>query len=44
MANHAPTLYAYPNLDALVQGETNGGAKTKLPAANDKPVTERPNE
>ena len=44
MANHAPTLYAYPNLDALVQGETNGGAKTKLPAAGDKPVTERPNE
>ena len=36
--NHAPTLYAYPNLEALLRA----GAKAPLPPAGDKPVTERP--
>lgn len=42
MQNHAPTIYAYPDLQALLAGEAHGGAKAKLPAAPDKPVTERP--
>jgi uncharacterized damage-inducible protein DinB len=42
MQNHAPTIYAYPALDALLQGETSGGKKTPLPGGGGKPVTERP--
>ena len=44
MQHHAPTIYAYPTLDALLEGETAGGRKTPLPArsANGHPVTERP--
>ena len=42
MRNHAPTIYAYPSLDALFDGETSGGAKAKLPGAAGKTVTERP--
>lgn len=38
MANHAPTIYAYGNMEDLL----NGGEKTKLPVATGKPVTERP--
>jgi uncharacterized damage-inducible protein DinB len=38
MQNHAPTLYAYPSLEALLRG----GPKAPLPPAGDKPVTERP--
>jgi uncharacterized damage-inducible protein DinB len=37
MQNHAPTLYAYPSLEALLRG----GPKAPLPPAGDKPVTER---
>ena len=44
MQNHAPTIYAYVNLQALVEGEAAGGRKTKLPGPGIKPVTERPNE
>ncbi len=44
MQNHAPTIYAYANVDALVAGETSGGAKNPLPGTGPKPVTERPNE
>ncbi len=44
MQNHAPTIYAYPSLDALLAGETSGGAKAPLPGAAGKPVTERPGE
>ncbi len=40
--NHAPTIYAYPDLDALLQGEARGGAKTALPGMGSKPVSERP--
>ncbi len=42
MQNHAPTIYAYPSLDALFNGEAAGGAKAALPGASGKPVTERP--
>jgi len=43
MQNHAPTIYAYADLDALLTGEERGGAKSVLPRAGGKPVTERPN-
>lgn len=42
MQNHAPTIYAYASLDSLLKGESGGGAKTPLPGAGGKPVTERP--
>jgi uncharacterized damage-inducible protein DinB len=42
MQNHAPTIYAYPNLKALLDGEAAGGAKAPLPGAGGKAVTERP--
>jgi uncharacterized damage-inducible protein DinB len=43
MQNHAPTIYAYASLDALLTGEARGGAKSALPGAGGKEVTERPN-
>ncbi len=42
MQDHAPTIYAYPGLEALLQGESSGGAKSPLPGSGGKPVTERP--
>jgi uncharacterized damage-inducible protein DinB len=42
MQNHAPTIYAYSSLDALLKGEAKGGAKTPLPGSGTEPVTERP--
>jgi uncharacterized damage-inducible protein DinB len=42
MQNHAPTIYAYSGLDALLSGELQGGAKTALPPPASKPLTERP--
>jgi len=42
MQQHAPTIYAYPDLDALLDGEAFGGPKAALPGAGEKPVTERP--
>lgn len=42
--NHAPTIYAYPDLDALLAGEAAGGAKAPLPGAYGQPVTERPDD
>ena len=44
MQNHAPTIYAYGSLDALIAGETSGGAKSALPGPGAKPPTERPND
>jgi uncharacterized damage-inducible protein DinB len=38
MANHAPTIYAYGNLEDLLRG----GPATKLPGGDGKAVTERP--
>jgi len=42
MQNHAPTIYAYQDIDALLSGEAEGGAKAALPGASGKRVTERP--
>jgi uncharacterized damage-inducible protein DinB len=42
MQNHAPTIYAYPSLEVLLQSEAGGGKKTGLPGGGGKPVTERP--
>ena len=44
MASHAPTMYAYANLESLIQGESAGGAMSRLPGSGGKPVTERPGE
>lgn len=44
MQNHAPTIYAYNNLEALFAGEARGGAKSPLPGPGMKPVTERPSQ
>src|SRR4030088_641456 len=42
MQNHAPTIYAYRSLETLIAGESVGGAKSELPGAGGKVVTERP--
>jgi uncharacterized damage-inducible protein DinB len=42
MQNHAPTLYAYASLEDLLEGETGGGRKSRLPGSGGKPVSERP--
>ncbi len=44
MQNHAPTIYAYPNVEVLLKSEAAGGAKVPLPGPGEKPVTERPKE
>ncbi len=44
MQNHAPTIYAYANVDALLSGEARGGAKSLLPGAGGQVVTERPRQ
>jgi uncharacterized damage-inducible protein DinB len=42
MQNHAPTIYAYPTMEALLEGEAAGGNKAALPGPGVKPATERP--
>ena len=42
MQNHAPTIYAYRDLAALLEQEAGRREKAKLPGAGEKPVTERP--
>ncbi len=42
MQNHAPTIYAYTGVEALLEGEERGGTKSVLPGASGRPVTERP--
>lgn len=42
MQYHAPTIYAYASLEALLMGEERGGVKAPLPGSAGKPVTERP--
>jgi uncharacterized damage-inducible protein DinB len=42
MQHHAPTIYAYASIDALLDGEAAGGAKAALPRPSGQPVTERP--
>ena len=41
MQHRAPTIYAYPDVQALLAGERAGGRKAPLPARADRPVTER---
>jgi uncharacterized damage-inducible protein DinB len=35
MQNHAPTIYAYPSIEALLDGEGRGGGKAPLPGATE---------
>ena len=42
MQSRAPTIYAYAGLEALLEGEAAGGAKSLLPGPGSRPVTERP--
>lgn len=42
MQNHAPTTYAYEDLDKLLGDLEKGERKTPLPGSGGKPVTERP--
>lgn len=42
MQNHAPTIYAYRDVSALLRAEASGGAKALLPGPGAQPVTERP--
>ena len=42
MQNHAPTICAYHDIGALLEGEARGGAKMPLPGPEERPVTERP--
>jgi uncharacterized damage-inducible protein DinB len=45
MQHHAPTIYAYPSLAALLERESHGGAKAPLPlarASDGIALTERP--
>lgn len=44
MANAAPTIYAYPDLDALIEQEAANREKAPLPRLSNRPVTERPDE
>ena len=41
MQNHAPVIYAYPDLETLIEAESAGGGKVSLPGPGDKPSTER---
>ncbi len=40
--NQALTIYAYPDIASLIEGEAEGGLKTSLPGPGDQPSTERP--
>ena len=40
--NKALTIYAYPDIAALLEGEAKGGLKADLPGSGHKPSTERP--
>ena len=42
MHYHAPTIYAYASLEALLAGELVGGTKAPLPGSEGRAVTERP--
>jgi hypothetical protein len=44
MQDHAPTIYAYPSLEVLLQSEASGGKKSPLPGGGGKAVTERPDK
>jgi uncharacterized damage-inducible protein DinB len=40
--NNALTIYAYPDIESLIEGEAGGGRKAVLPGPGSKPSTERP--
>lgn len=40
--NNAPTIYAYPDIASLIEGEFRGGQKAPLPGPGNLPCTERP--
>jgi len=40
--NNAATIYAYPDIPSLIDGESRGGAKTALRGPGQHPSTERP--
>jgi len=42
MQNEAKVIYAYPDVDSLLEGEAAGGRKAPLPGPGAKPPTERP--
>ncbi len=42
MQNHAPTIYAYADLEHLLNDLENGEGKARLPGGGGKAVTERP--
>jgi uncharacterized damage-inducible protein DinB len=42
MQNGAKVIYAYPDAEALLEGEASGGRKAPLPAPGAHAVTERP--
>jgi uncharacterized damage-inducible protein DinB len=42
MQNHAPTIYAYGDLDSLLGDLEKGQGKTRLPGSGGKPLTGRP--
>jgi uncharacterized damage-inducible protein DinB len=44
MQNHAPTIYSYASIPALLDAEMRGGVKIPLPGASGKAVTERPDK
>lgn len=41
-ANGATTIYAYPDLDTLIEQEAERREKSSLPRPGERPVTERP--
>ena len=43
-ASGAPTIYVYPDVAALLAGESRGGAKASLPGPGPHPSTERPRQ
>ena len=43
MQDHAPVLYAYLDLNTLIEQEAGERRRTPLPRPGPKPVTERPN-
>ena len=42
MANKAPVIYAYPDVETLLEEESGDRKKSPLPGPGDKPPTERP--
>ncbi|MDH3575918.1 MAG: hypothetical protein OET07_08810 [Desulfobacteraceae bacterium] len=40
--NNAKSIYAYPDIKSLIEGESKGGLKAHLPGPGDKACTERP--